>query len=298
MCSLLQNDEEYGFKLKILLPKLHDYTYNQNPERFGILNRIELESTGDKYTLPEMSSQHSAVSLSEPQMITLRLAKLMTNTESSFDNNLLRLVIPVTIDPDLSSFNYKSLKINDSVVVAGLVEIAVDNKQYHLFKYRNDDTKKNYLFIDSVEVNTLDEFITNTSAIITGLGFITGNLYLDRYYYQVVRYDEYKRVENILFEKKEESSITNKEIFDPYKFRVFLEQVQKLPKNVPVDLAMPYVAFSNLCNTIKTNATFARCCKLIVEGNETKHHLLRAAIYSIGIETISNLIYEFKQGKR
>ena len=55
---------------------------------------------------------------------------------------------------------------------------------------------------------------------------------------------------------------------------------------------MPIKVFSNLCETIKNNEQYARCCKLIIEGNQSKQVLLKAGIYSIALETLTNIIYE------
>jgi DNA polymerase III epsilon subunit-like protein len=55
--------------------------------------------------------------------------------------------------------------------------------------------------------------------------------------------------------------------------------------------------FSKLCTTIKTKEPYSRCCELIIEGNQSKQVLLRAGIYSIALETLTNIIYEENKEK-
>src|SRR5690554_5681740 len=50
--------------------------------------------------------------------------------------------------------------------------------------------------------------------------------------------------------------------------------------------------FSSLSQTVHDNAIYARCCRFIIEGHQSKQVLLKGGIYSIGIETITGILYE------
>lgn len=288
----ISKDAEKGFQCKIFLEKLYDYTYNQNIERFGVFESITLESTGDTYFIEKNSVHTVGIALSSPQVITLSLTKFQSGLKEDFDNKKQRLIIPVEIEPNFEIIEYKSLRINDTVTFCGLVQIIINGLNYHLFKYKNDDTGKKYLIIDSLEHNKFDEFKINCKSIITAYGYLSGNLHLNEYYYQTFQEKESEMIENISYEKNEKSALTELPIFEPFRFREYVEAIGKKEQLKNITSNMTSSVFSKLCTTIKTNEVYSRCCELLIEGNQSKQVLLRAGIYSIALETLTNIIYE------
>ncbi|MBK7638909.1 MAG: hypothetical protein IPJ22_02320 [Bacteroidetes bacterium] len=295
--ALISKDPEVGFQCKIFLNKLYDYTYNQNIERFGVFESITLERSGSIYFIEKNSVHTVGIALSSPQFLTLSLTKFQSGMKEDFDKKKQRLIIPVEIEPNFDIIEFKSLKINETITFCGLVQILINGLNYHLFKYKNDDTGKKYLIIDSLEQNKFDEFKINCKSIITAYGYLSGNLYLNEYYYQTFHENKPEMVKNICYEKNEKSALTENPIFEPFRFREFAEAIGKKEqlKNIPSNMTIS--AFSKLCTTIKTNEAYSRCCELIIEGNQSKQILLRAGIYSIALETLTNIIYEENKEK-
>lgn len=288
----ISKDLEKGFVCKIFLEKLYDYTYNQNIERFGVFGSMVLESTGDKYYIDKNSAHTVGVTLSSPQVLTLNIYKFQSGLKESFDNKLQRLVIPVEVEPKFDFIDFNSLKIGRTLTVCGLVQVSIDDLNYHLFKYKNNDTGKKYLIIDSLEKNLFNEFNANCRSIIAAYGYLSGNLHLDEYYYQTFQEKESEMVENIYYEKNEKSALTEQQLFEPFRFREYIDALGKKEQFKHVPTRMTRKVFSKLCTTIKTNEPYSRCCELIIEGNQSKQVLLRAGIYSIALETLTNIIYE------
>lgn len=282
---------------KFFLEKLHDHTFNQNPEKFGIHENIILESSRKNFLIKGNSISKITLNIGEPQVLTTYSKRIQKGLDEDFDNKILRLVIPIEEKIDLGLFEYKSVKINQWTKGAGLIDIKVKGKNYHLFTYENDDTKKKYCFIDGVEQNLFIEFKKNTKAIILGLGFITGNLYQKEYYYQVIQHDNVTFVENISFELQEKSIISNSALFNPFRFKEYVTKLghEHVLQNIPLRLSTEL--FSKLCEILCTNETIARCTLLILEGNQSKFILLRASIYSLALETLTNVIYEENKDK-
>lgn len=279
--------------LKIFLDKIHDYTFNQNIEKFGIFNEILLDCSGKKYSIEKNSVINFTNTLAEPQVLSLDLANFRTGIESDYENRTFRLVIPVDKEPDLSVMEVKSLKINQTITFAGLIEVTINQHQFHLFKHKNEDTGKSYLFIDSLQEHSLEEFGAISDAIISSFAFITGNLFLDEYYY--LTFSKEKKTgkgdfDNVALRKKENSIITNKPLFNPTDFRYHLEK-NNLSQKDELPIYMTLSCFSNLCSIVLKNSGFNRCCKLMIEGSSSKHILLQAAIYSLVLETMTNIIY-------
>lgn len=290
--ATIKKEKDEGFVCKIFLDQLHDITFNQNIEKFGIFEEIIFETTGDIYSIRKDSARSIDLTLSSPQVLTLHLDHFQSGLVQDFDNKKQRLVIPVDIDPTFDLIEFKSVKINSSITFCGLLQISINNFTYHLFKYKNDDTKRNYLIIDSNELNTFLEFKTNTKAIITAYGYLSGNLFLDEYYYQTFKDEELDMVENILYEKNEKSALTDMSLLNPFRFKEYIKAIGKNNELKNTQLWMPASIFSRMCRTIISNETYSRCCILIIEGNQSNQLLLRASIYSIALETLTNIIYE------
>jgi len=286
----ISKDSQNGFVCKIFLEKLYDYTFNQNIERFGVFEPIILESTGDKYYIDKNSAHTVGITLSSPQVLTLNLDKFQSGIKESFNDKLQRLIVPVEVEPSFDFIDFNSLKISGTLTVCGLIQISINEFNYHLFKYKNDDTGKKYLIIDSLEKNSFDEFKTNCKSIITAYGYLSGNLYLNEYYYQTFQENESEMIENIYYEKNEKSVFTNYPLFEPFRFREYIDAIGKKEQLKHIPTRMSCSVFSELCTTIKTNEPYSRCCELIIEGNQSKHVLLKAGIYSIALETLTNII--------
>jgi hypothetical protein len=295
--TTITKEENEGFVCKIFLEKLHDHTFNQNIERFGIFEPIIFESTGVKYFACKKSAHSINLTLSSPQVITLILSNFQSGFTSDFNNKIQRLIIPVEKEPTFDIIDFNSVKVNDCITYCGLIKISIEGFNYHLYKYKNEDTGKKYLIIDGQEKNLFQDFKKNCNSIITAFGFLSGNLYQDEYYYQTFKGDDFELVENILYEKKEKSALTEHSLFNPFRFREYLEAFgnKEQLKNTPSRMSTS--VFSNLCHIVKTNETYARCCQLIIEGNQSKQILLRAGIYSIALETLTNIIYEENEEK-
>lgn len=286
-----------GFICKFFLNRIHDFSIDQQPEILGIGKDITLDKNGKEYLIKGDSLKETNIIFGEPQVITIKIGKLQTGNNEKFDNKNLRLIIPTKKEIDLSVFEFKSLKIRDSITVAGLIEISIDDQKYHLFKYKNEDEVKNYLAIESVGVDQIINFKTNCKSIILGFGLITGNLFQDEYYFQAIDNDEHTSVENTIYEQQEKSIISDAPIFDPFRFKEYIDHIGKVSILRDISLWLKPEIFSKLCTTIKSNNTIARCIQLILEGNQTRLLLLRASIYSIAIETMTNIVYEENEDK-
>jgi hypothetical protein len=288
----LVNKHEQGFSCKIVMETLHDASYNQNMERFGIFEDIAMESSGYKFFIPKNSAVSINLSLSKPQVIALQLKAFQTGMPKEYNDEYFRLVIPTSHEPKFGAFECKSLKIDGTVLGCGLVPIKFGEKQFHLFKHSVRDRKEYHLIIDALQKTSLEEFKKDTDAILTGYGFVTGNLFLSEYYYHTVNPQADYRIENIAYLKKEASVFTDDSLLDSFQYHSYLENVKQLHLKDKYGLRMKLQTFSNLCQIVREEEVYSRCCQLLIEAHETKQKLLRGGILSLAIETMTNVIYE------
>ncbi|TKC56490.1 hypothetical protein FBD94_22475 [Pedobacter hiemivivus] len=295
--AIIQKDGIKGYTFKIILNKIYDYTYNQDLQKYGILDGIRLTINGSGYVIDADGAKNVEISLSDPQVLTLWIAHIQRGEISDFDKRLLRLVIPIKADPQMDLIEYSGLRIGSNYTPAGLIEVSFNKKSYHVFKYEHPNTDDNYLIIDGLEPDDFAMFQHNTIAIITAMGFVSGDLYLDEYFYHTLDKDENYKVDYMCYQQMEESAITNQAILDPLGFQQYVEATgqSRIVEQFGVD--MKKAVFSSLCQKIAGSLEFSRCCKLMIEGNQSKQMLLRAGIYSIALETITGIINDQYEDK-
>ncbi|GAB3724029.1 hypothetical protein GCM10027594_05100 [Hymenobacter agri] len=294
--AITKKEEGKDFECKFLLNKLYGQKYLDDAGEFGLYNKIELIRSGESHIINPDSISHSTVTISNPQIINSVTTNFQTHDNDFFNNKLLRLCIITDVEPEFSSFESKVLKINETTTFSGLVEVRIGNKDYHIFKSKNEYNNRKFIFIDSVEENTFSEFKTNTKAILLAFAIVTGNLFQDEIYYQVIHHDNITMADATAYYKTEKSIYTRYSLFNPFRFSEYIKDLKyPLPENFP--LLLPKQIFENLCEKISNNTAFARCCLLTLEGNESKFSLLKASIYSLALETITNIIYDENKSK-
>ena len=286
-----------GFTIKFFIDGILEGDYMRDFDKFGIKKNIILDRNGRRHSINENSTGQITVTLSSPKVITIKVKNFQDQENHFFDDKLLRLIIPTSIEPDFGDFECKSLHISGTTTFCGLIEVKLNKKSYHIFKNKNDDTKESFLIIDSLEKNDFEEFKKNTSAILLAFGFISGNLFQDEYYYQVVKEDYSTIAEATAYFKKEDSIISNASLLSPLEFQQYLEYYKKEELLKHISLRLKSHHLSKISELISTNSTLARSIKLILEGNQTRLLLLRAGIYSIALETITSFIYEENKSK-
>jgi len=294
IASVSRNTER-EFICKIYIENLLPNQYKQDMESLGIEEDILLKRNDDFFLINNRTISEGTISLSSPQILSLKLTHFQLNINEKFDNKFHRLIIPIKNELQFGNFESHSLKIGTTTMACGLVQIKIDEKEFHLFKYKNSDTGKKYLFIDCINKSDFTEFKTNSNAIINAFSYMSGNLYLDEYYYVTfveLKDSEYNQVESISYEKKGKSILSNKPLLDRFEFIQYINHIDRKDIFNIITPHMTTTDFSNLCRVVKTNETYLRCCRLIIEGNECKQRLLKAGIFSIALETITNLIYE------
>jgi len=292
-----KKSDKGGFKLKFFLDDFFDVSYMQDFKKFGVNEKILLNNDGKICSINANSTSKIKATINKPLVITITVNNFQNLENKTYDDQILRLVIPTDVEPEFGVISAKRLHISGRTTYCGLLEVVVNEKSYHLFKHRNDDTKENFLFIDSLEKNEFEEFKKNTSAILLAYGFIIGNLFQDEYYYQIIREDYTTIAEATSYYKKDPSLLTHVALFNPMEFRQYLIHLDQEKDLEKMSMQLDSNVFSNMCELITTNVTLARSIKLILEGNQTNLLLLRAGIYSIALETITGFIAEENKNK-
>ena len=257
-------------------------------------NPLVLSNSSKKYVIHFNNINKANFRLTLPQTITLQLDTLHSGMMEDYDNKFHRLVIPIDRDVELYAIDCFSVKIQSQIIFNGLLQIRIVDKNYHFFKH---DGKEKFIIIEGLQLDIFSNFQNDSAAILIAFGFITGNLIQNENYFQTSTDITFKKIENLYYTKKEQHIFTNSAVISREKFLDYIRSLKKESEYFHLAKTMSIEVFSNLCNVIKNNTTYARCCKLILEGNNAHHHLLTAGIFSIALETITTIIYEENKEK-
>lgn len=295
--ALSKLNENNDLEFKFILDEIYGQEYLEDIQKFGVNEEIILTQSGAQFVINSNSAKYLSVSLSKPQVLTLTVKNFQTSKSESFDDKILRMTMEIDEKAPLSLFQTKLLRISGTTTGQGIIEFELNGTPYHLFGHKNDDLNKNYLFIESRQELKFGKFKSDCDSILIGFGFITGNYYQNKQYIQVLREENIISADNTYYEQKQDSIITNEALLDPLSWWRYLD-IQKRPdliEKVPGEFQMNY--FNSLIDNINRNSILSRTIKLLLEGNQTKVIILKAGIYSIALETLTNLIYEENEEK-
>lgn len=292
LLTSIEKKENKEFLCKVYCEDLIEPVKGKKSEGYGAFEDIFLESEEDIYYIRAKSVLEISRSLNTSSLLKFNLTHFQKGRTEDFNNQLLRLIVPVDNNPSLTALSDKKLKIEDHYLPSGLTEVIIDNQKFQL--YKSLDGTGNHLVIESFEPITLDVFKKSSDSIITGYALVSGNLYLGEYYYHVISKD-FNAAQRLIYEKREPSAITNITLLDHNAFRLHLENTTSSKAYHHHCIPMNKEVFSSLCQMINDNLVYARCCRFIIEGHQSKQVLLKGGIYSIGIETIAGIIYEENQ---
>lgn len=277
------------FLCKVYCEDLIEPLAGRNSAGYGAFEDFHLESDEDIYFIRAKSVLEISRSLNIPSLLQFKLTHFQKGQAEDFDNKQLRLIIRVTNKPSFTALTNKRLKIDNHYLPSGLVEVSLNNEPFHLYCSVNDGT--NYLIIESQQPISLDGFKKASDSLITAYALISGNLYLGEYFYHVID-EDFNAEPRVIYEKNEPAAITDVKLLNHNDFRNHLENTTSSKELHHHCVPMTTDVFSSLCQTVHDNKVYARCCRFIIEGHQSKQVLLKGGIYSIGIETIAGILYE------
>jgi len=291
-CTVDKNEKDDFFKCKIFLDSPVFGPDELKNDLFDHNNSLILLKLGQIFTIDYDSITTTRSSFNVPQIFTLHLKKFHSGSIQNFDNKFHRLVIPIEKDLDFDIFSRKLSKI-ESTFSLNLIETKLDDFDYHIFKYSNDNTKESFFIIEGQEKQSFSNFRKSCESIIIAFAFLAGPVIQHQNFYQTSTVSDFKTIENIFFERKYPNIFFKRPVINPLDFKRYLEK-EKEDYDKYKNLSNPFSfdTFSNLCNIIKNNSVYARSCQLVIEANNTKQYLLKAGILSIALETITTLVYE------
>lgn len=227
--------------------------------------------------------------MKDPRRFECKIRKYLNEEITSSVKKYFRVIIPTPKQQKPGGiFETDFLKISDTIYSSGVLLICFCNENYHLFPYSVNGKSKNYLMVESLFKTNFKEFLTSINTILLSYAFVTGCYPRDLWYILSSEDNTFRQISGIYFETLPKSLTSPYSVFPSSEYRIYFQ----LPHNIE----FPQKSFNNLCNIISRHKELSRVLYLLVEGH-TLSTELRAAIYTIALETITNIISDENESK-
>lgn len=179
--------------------------------------------------------------------------------------------------------------IGGSLRVKGLIKITVAGNQLNIFDFELAD-KKQYLFIDSTKPGGYVLFKKAVEAFLIHYGWISGNLIRKRMFILLATDAAIRKIQHFSYYKLSESK-HGREAIRP---RDLIDFVSK--ETLEKERYLNNLVLSRLIESSLNDPAFLRAATIIAESHGYPLEI-RAATYSVALETLKNIIIEQNQSK-
>ena len=210
-------------------------------------------------------------------------------TRIGHGDHFFRAIIP-TKDPQQpgSLFESVMLKISTVTHMAGLVKIHFSGHDYHLFAYSTNDKKRNYLFVESIEQINYHVFRKALDIILLSYAFVTGYFARDRRHIIAAEDSSFSQIIEISFETLPKTLSSRYSVIPTSAVRTVFRMSH--------EISFPQSTFNELCERLQSHLSLAQVILVLVEGHSLSIEL-RAAVYSIALEAITDIVSKENQSK-
>lgn len=230
--------------------------------------------------------------LSDPFIITYYTKSLIVN-ENELEKKLKHIAL-IEIDemPDFSAFPIKAVKIG-SIIHFRYFETYINEVSYDCYCHENKDLKKVYLFIESMNEVDIEEFKECADVILHNIAIFNGDWYRDDLFIYSIKIDEeeWRGYKSLQYHFVGKSILGKYKSFDSHRCSEYLEHIGHKENSRKVCSGMDSTILSKIASKIYKNSKIKRIIELIIEGTYTNNLVLRASVYSVAIETLTNIIY-------
>jgi hypothetical protein len=222
------------------------------------------------------------------EKISGTLDSLIEGKESDFDNKFLRLIQPLSSTAKIGTLSDAlDLKTDQEATYGvGIVKLKISNNYFDVF--RISDEKKEFIFIDSSQAISIEDFNTSTAAFFQAYSYIFGFLCGGESYIVTSKTESFEVIDNILFKHNPEEKVHNNYIFNSHEIRElkFSDSIFLFSREV----------LSNMCDKLINEDKYKRTLNIIHEANLNEYSLSTCILFSSALETISSLIAKENNG--
>lgn len=216
------------------------------------------------------------------EKINGKLLSLIEKDKDIFDNKFLRLVQTISRTPRIGNVSKAvDLKTDQGTTYGvGILRVEILNNSFDVF--RISDKKVEYIFIDSTQPISVEDFDKATKSFFQVYSYVFGIKCGGENFIVSSDNQTFELVENILFRCESEEKIHENKLFDSH-------EIGGLNFSNSFFL-FPCEAFSKMCSKLLEEDKYERAINIIHEANLNHYPLSKCILFSSALETISTLI--------
>lgn len=216
------------------------------------------------------------------EIINGKLLSLIEKDKSVYDNKYLRLVQRIGQTPRIGNISKAVDLKTDQGTTYGVAILRVEilNNSFDVFRISNN--KVEYIFIDSLQPISFDDFDNATKSFFQVYSYIFGIRCGGENFVLSFKNESFELIENILFRKESEEKVHESKLFDSHEIRGL--------KFSDSFFLFPYETFSKMCTELLEEDKYQRALNIIHEANLNHYPLSKCILFSSALETISTLI--------
>jgi hypothetical protein len=183
--------------------------------------------------------------------------------------------------------NVLGLQVKETLYGSGLMKLTICGIDIQLYGYDDKLTRKNYFIIETEKECEYDTFKAILDDIILGITYLTGT-FLG------------KNIFIIAYNGKE---FGNSELLSLQNFSEDLDNVNSVIPDLNFQRRMGFAepeanpkVLQDLVNMLISNVVYRRTILLLCQAHSEPHYV-RATLYSVALETVTNLVYKDIQEK-
>ncbi len=302
------SDKLAGLKFKIVMPEMPNVPGVKYKESYGLAKELLLSNKKSEFFIPEESvSDFETEFPARPQILEGRFTNIKSLKHYPSINSYYRLVIPIKekeliyptdiLDCENNHIRFdipnwdrqKSLIGLPFMSTKGMYsDLSIKGKKYHFFAIE----QMNSYVIDSIEPISIVEFKKATHATRLSFAFLSGKYYKEEYYILSSSKPDFSIIDFFEYKVEGSSVITENQIIKP---TFFFKEYERMDSETQVKWKEYHKMFdskifSQICEKVIDSPEFARGVELIVNAGNLKDPVQKGALYSVSIETITDLI--------
>jgi len=279
------------FKIQILTSTHPTKEEFDNP--FNLLNGQLKLKKNERNVIANVEDIKSLTQTFSDPFIATYFTKSIIVDEKELKNKLKHIAL-IEIDemPNFSGFPLKAVKIG-SITHFRYFDVIINDVTYDCYCHEDEDLNKVFLFIESMEEVDIEEFKECADVILHCIAIFNGDWYRDDLfiYSSKINEEEWEGYKSLQFHFVGKSIIEKYRICDSMRCSQYLEHIGQKGNSKKLCAGMDSEKFSKIAAKVYKNSKIKRIIELLIEGTSTKNLVLRASVYSVAIETLTNIVY-------
>ena len=303
----LISDNEQGLKFKITLPNLLNIGRVKYKESYGLTEELLIENKDFKFFIPENSViDFNTKFPAKPQILEGRFKRVVSSKENE-KSSFCRFVIPTKdnemfFPTSILEYDDNHMKFDNSnwdrqsslmgipfMSTKGMfVELSIKGSSFHFYGVE----QLNSQVIDSLEKITVTRFKEISYAIRLCFAFLSGRFYKAETFLVTSEKSDFFEISHVDYNLEESSILTENQIINPtFFFGQYSEKDKETQdKWKPFHTMFDKKVFSIMCEKVLDSPEFMRTLELIINAGNINNPVLKGAMYSVCIETMTELL--------